>query len=70
MALFFSSGGGRLGNQILNLIHLIAISLEYDIDVIKINDPFLIANERSLMFNVDEDKSSWRLDSRPSNKKF
>ena len=70
MALFFSSGGGRLGNQILNLIHLIAISLEYDIDVIKINDSFLIANDRSLMFNVHEDKSSWRLDSRSSNKKI
>ena len=69
MALFFSSGGGRLGNQILNLIHLIAISLEYDIDVIKINDPFLISNNGSRMFKVNENKSSWSLDFRPSNYK-
>ena len=70
MALFFSSGGGRLGNQILNLIHLIAISLEYDIDVIKINDPYLIANDGSLMFKINENKSTWSLDNRPSNKKI
>tara|TARA_B100000161_G_scaffold261241_1_gene229288 strand:- start:587 stop:1522 length:936 start_codon:yes stop_codon:yes gene_type:complete len=70
LALFFSSGGGRLGNQILNLIHLIAISLEYDIDVIKINDPYLIANDGSLMFKINENKSTWSLDNRPSNKKI
>ena len=70
MALFFSSGGGRLGNQILNLIHLIAISLEYDIDVIKINDPYLIANDGSLMFKINENKSTWSLDNRPSNQKI
>ena len=34
MALIFSSGGGRLGNQVLNLIHLMALTFEYDIDVL------------------------------------
>jgi len=70
LALFFSSGGGRLGNQILNLIHLIAISLEYGIEVMKINDPFLIANDGSLMFKINETKSTWSLDDRPSNEKI
>ena len=70
MALLFSSGGGRLGNQILNLIHLIAISLEDDIDVLKLNDPFLVSKDGFLMFNVCENKSTWHLDSRPSNKKI
>ncbi len=70
MALFFSSGGGRLGNQILNLIHLIAISLENDIDVRKINDLFLISKDRSLMFKVNENKTKWTIDCRKSNQKI
>ena len=70
MALFFSSGGGRLGNQILNLIHLIAIALENDLDVLKINDPFLIANKRSLMFNVNDNNSTWSLNGRSYNEKI
>ena len=69
MALFFSSGGGRLGNQILNLIHLIAISIEYEIDVIKINDSYLVSNNGSLMFKVNEKGSTWSIDNRSSNKK-
>ena len=32
MSLIFSSGGGRLGNQLLNIFHLLAISKEYDIE--------------------------------------
>ena len=36
MSLIFSSGGGRLGNQLLNLIHLYAISYEYEFEVYKI----------------------------------
>ena len=40
MSLIFSSGGGRLGNQLLNLIHLSAISYEYSIDVYKVSDLF------------------------------
>lgn len=70
MALFFSSGGGRLGNQILNLIHLIAIALENDLDVLKINDRFLIANKRSLMFNVNDNNSTWSLNGRSYNEKI
>ena len=70
MALFFSSGGGRLGNQILNLIHLIAISLEYKIEIIKINDPFLIADDGSIMFKVHEKPPTWLLDNRPSSRKI
>ena len=70
MALIFSSGGGRLGNQILNLIHLIAISLDDDIAVIKINDSFLTSNDGSLMFKVNQNKTKWAVDKRPSNEKI
>lgn len=70
MALFFSSGGGRLGNQILNLIHLIAISLDDDFDVLKINDSFLTSNDGSIMFKVNENKSKWSVDYRTSKEKI
>ncbi len=61
MSLIFSSGGGRLGNQILNLIHLTALSLEYNIDVLKINDPFLISLDGSLMYKLEKNNINWEI---------
>ena len=61
MALFFTSGGGRLGNQILNLIHLIALKQEHNIEVIKINDVFLKARKGFLMYKVSEEIINWKI---------
>ena len=38
-----------------------AISCEYDLQVIKLNDLFIIANDGSLMFLVKSDKLSWAI---------
>ena len=70
MTLYFSSGGGRFGNQILNLIHLIALSIEYDLKVIKLNDLFIVANDGSLMFDVNSDKVSWEINKNTDRFKF
>lgn len=59
MALFFSCGGGRLGNQLLNLIHLNAFAYEYNLDVYKINDSFITAKEKSLFFKIEINKNNW-----------
>ena len=61
MALIFTSGGGRLGNQILNLIHLMALSFEYNIEVIKINDTFLTSKDKLFMFKVEKDIINWHI---------
>lgn len=61
MALFFSSGGGRLGNQILNLIHLMALSYEYNIEVFKISDLFIQSKDKSLVFQIKKDNINWKL---------
>ncbi len=61
MKLIFSCGGGRLGNQLLNLIHLCAISYEYDIDVYKINDLFLTSLDGSLVFKIDKNIVKWKI---------
>jgi len=70
LTLYFSSGGGRIGNQILNLIHLIALSIEYDLKVIKLNDLFIVANDGSLMFDVNSDKVSWEINKNLDKFKF
>ena len=70
MSLIFSSGGGRLGNQLLNLIHLYAISYEYDIEVYKINDIFIKSNKkRSLLYKVDRNEVTWKIISNELEKK-
>ena len=61
MALIFSSGGGRLGNQILNLIHLIALSEEYNIKILKVNDSFLTSKDKAFMYSIDVKKVNWEI---------
>lgn len=61
MALFHTSGGGRLGNQILNLIHLLALKNEYKIEIIKINDLFLESRSGSLFYPLSEEIISWQI---------
>ncbi len=61
MALIFSSGGGRLGNQLLNIIHLYAISFEYDIDVYKLSDLFIVSKDKSLFFKIEKNNNSWEI---------
>ena len=61
LALIFSSGGGRLGNQLLNIIHLNALSLEYDIEIYKISDPFIIEKNRKLIYKIEKNKINWKI---------
>ena len=61
MALIFSSGGGRLGNQLLNLIHLQAFLFEYDVDIFKVKDFFIIAKEGSFIYKLEKNRINWRI---------
>ena len=61
MALLFSSGGGRLGNQLLNYIHLKAISLGHKLNVEKINDSYLRSKGISLKFKIESNLVNWRI---------
>ena len=61
MALIFSSGGGRLGNQLLNLIHLNAFLFEYDVEIYKINDFFIIGKEKSFIYKLEKNKVNWKI---------
>ena len=61
MSLIFSSGGGRLGNQLLNLIHLSAISYEYSIDVYKVSDLFIYGKKKSLLYKIEKNNVNWEL---------
>ena len=61
MTLIFSSGGGRLGNQLLNLIHLSAISYENNFDVYKISDFFITGKNRSFIFRIEKNKINWEI---------
>ncbi|MBO8221391.1 hypothetical protein [Prochlorococcus marinus] len=61
MALIFSSGGGRLGNQLLNLIHLQAFLFEYDVDIFKVKDSFIICEEKSFLYKLDKNRINWRI---------
>ena len=70
MTLIFSSGGGRLGNQLLNIIHLSAISYEYDIDVYKIGDLFIKGKNRDLIFNIEKKIVNWIIVSQNSKNKM
>ena len=69
MALIFSSGGGRLGNQLLNLIHLSAMAYEYNINVYKISDFFITSKDRSFIFKIDKNEVNWEIVSDYSKKK-
>ena len=61
LALIFTSGGGRLGNQILNLIHLVAFSIEYKTNIFKVNDSFLISKDKSIFFKVEKNYINWKI---------
>jgi len=72
LSLILSSGGGRLGNQLLNLMHLMALSYEYDIKLFKINDLFIEAKDGSLMFQIkkESEEINWKLVSEIKNYTF
>ena len=70
MALFFSSGGGRFGNQILNLIHLMALACEYNIEVFKLRDPFFEAKNGSFFYKLDKFNNKWKIIQDYKNKSF
>ena len=59
MSLLFSSGGGRLGNQILNLIHLKAIAFEYKIKVERVNDLYIRSKNFGLTFCIKKNIVNW-----------
>lgn len=61
MSLIFSSGGGRLGNQLLNLIHLSAISFEHNINVYKISDLFICGKNKSLIYKIEKNNVKWEI---------
>ena len=61
MALIFSSGGGRLGNQLLNLIHLNSFLFEYDIEIYKINDFFITAKESPYIYKLEKNTINWKI---------
>ena len=61
MTLILSSGGGRLGNQILNLIHLTALSNEYDIEFKKLSDLFIEAQDKSIIYKIEKNNINWRI---------
>ena len=61
MALIFSSGGGRLGNQLLNIIHLNAFAFEYDFDIYKINDLYIKSKNRKFIYKLERNKTNWQI---------
>ena len=61
MALIFSSGGGRLGNQLLNIIHLNAFAFEYDLDIYKINDLYIKSKNRKFIYKLEKNKINWQI---------
>tara|TARA_Y100000739_G_C20595060_1_gene459914 strand:- start:1216 stop:2160 length:945 start_codon:yes stop_codon:yes gene_type:complete len=70
LALIFSSGGGRLGNQLLNIYHLMAISYEYQIKVFKINDSYISSRRKYIMFSIEKNNNNWKLVNEKSNNYF
>lgn len=66
MTIIFASGGGRIGNQFINLIHLTAFSLSNNTNIYKINDNYFI-NKNSfpyLFFKVDSTKNRWKINNK------
>ena len=61
MALIFSSGGGRLGNQILNLIHLHAFAVEFGIEIYKINDMYIKSKNKKVFYKLEKNKINWEI---------
>ena len=63
MAILFASGGGRIGNQFINLFHLTALSIEYETKIYKINDNYFLNKNYFpyFLFRVDSVKNRWKL---------
>ena len=61
MALIFSSGGGRLGNQLLNIIHLSAFAFEYGIEIYKINDLYIKSKNNNFIYKLEKNKINWEI---------
>ena len=66
MTIIFASGGGRIGNQFINLIHLTAYSISNNTNIYKLNDNYFINNKAFpyLFFKVDSKKNRWKLNNR------
>jgi len=61
LALIFSSGGGRLGNQLLNIIHLSAFAFEYGIEIYKINDLYIKSKKKNFLYKLEKNKINWEI---------
>lgn len=62
MSFIFASGGGRLGNQLLNVIHLTAISIEKQIKLYKITDNYITPiNSYKYFICIEENHSNWEI---------
>ena len=61
MALIFSCGGGKLGNQLLNIIHLNAFAFEYNIDIYKINDLYIKSKNKGFIYKIEKNKINWEI---------
>ncbi len=70
MSLFFTSGGGRLGNQLLNIIHLMALSYEHNIRVFKLNDLYISSDRGKTFFEVNAYKGNWKISKDNKNFEF
>lgn len=66
MAIIFASGGGRIGNQFINIIHLTAYSIEKNINIYKINDNYFLNKNTFTFFfyKVDCKKDRWKLNNK------
>lgn len=59
MSLFFLSGGGRYGNQLINFYHLLSISIEHKLKIYKLNDSSFINYNKFLPFiNINISKKN------------
>ncbi len=71
MSFIFASGGGRLGNQLINIIHLTAISIEKQIKLYKLNDNYIKStNSNNLFISIEENNSNWELQNKNYNNYF
>jgi len=59
MTLFFLSGGGRYGNQLINFYHLLSISIEHKLNIYKLNDSSFISTNNYIPFiNINISKKN------------
>ena len=59
MTLFFLSGGGRYGNQLINFYHLLSISIEHKLKIYKLNDSSFISTNNYIPFiNINISKKN------------